>query len=596
MKSWPVKALLLGGAAALLVALPAASQEAPESLLPPGFGDPDALPPPEPKAPPTSEPGPQAPRPAPSRPAPQLSETGEEDLEDLEDLERPRPTNYFTIPEGEARPIDVVGVLRPGNFGFAPGAFGRTNGAYLATLMQRLDAPLPSRWTSMLLRRALLSRVAAPPAIHPVDWVAARADLLLRMGEADAARMLVQSVDREFYTPRMIEVAADTALATSDPAALCPLVGPAGSTAAVWKLAEAMCSALEGEPSQATASVDEARRRGEVANIDILLAEKVIGAGAQARRAATIQWEEVDALTPWRFGLASATGAEIPERLTAAAPLATQAWMARAPMLPLEQRLEPSWVAASLGVFSTRSLVEIYSLMLDQTDAAEASGTIGERLRRAWVNRDPNERLEAMRGLWAEGEGPHERHGRLILTAGAAARIPPSEDLSADSGNLIASMLTAGLDRQAARWAAVAAAAGDARGWGMLAVGAPEGAVNLGRLDAFIDQDDSAGRRRSQLLVAALAGLGRLDENDAAGRVSALGAQLGGSDRWTAAIDRAVRAREPGTVALLAGVGMQTGGWSGVPPRYLFRIVRALREVGLEYEARMIAAEAVARL
>ena len=596
MKSWLVKAILLGGAAALLMALPAASQEAPESLLPPGFGDPEALPPPEPKAPPISEPGPQAPRPAPSRPAPQLSETGEEDLEDLEDLERPRPTNYFTIPEGEARPIDVVGVLRPGNFGFAASGFGRTNGAYLATLMQRLDAPLPSRWSSMLLRRALLSRVAAPPAIHPVDWVAARADLLLRMGEADAARMLVQSVDREFYTPRMIEVAADTALATSDPAALCPLVGPAGSSSAVWKLAEAMCSALEGEPSQATAYVDEARRRGEIANIDILLAEKVIGAGAQARRAATIQWEEVNALTPWRFGLASATGAEIPEQLVDAAPLATRAWMARAPMLPLEQRLGPAWIAASLGVFSSRSLVEIYSLSLDQTDAAEAAGTIGERLRRAWVNRDPAERLEAIRGLWAEGDGPHERHARLILTAGAAARIPPSEDFEADSTNLIASMLTAGLDRQAARWAGVADAASEARGWGMLAVGAPSGAVNLGRLDTFIDQDDSVGRRRSQLLVAALAGLGRMPEDEAARRASALGAELGGSDRWSAAIERAARDREPATVALLAGVGMQTGGWSGVPPRYLFRIVRALRTVGLEYEARMIAAEAVARL
>ena len=76
--------------------------------------------------------------------------------------------------------------------------------------MRRLNAPLPSRWTSILLRRALLSRVDAPRAIDPVDWVAARADLLLRMGEADAARMLVQSIDQENYTPRMIEVAART--------------------------------------------------------------------------------------------------------------------------------------------------------------------------------------------------------------------------------------------------------------------------------------------------------------------------------------------------------------------------------------------------
>ena len=41
---------------------------------------------------------------------------------------------------------------------------------------------------------------------------------------------------------------------------------------------------------------------------------------------------------------------------------------------------------------------------------------------------------------------------------------------------------------------------------------------------------------------------------------------------------------------------MQTATWRGVPPPYLFRIVRDLRAVGMDYEARMIAAEAVARL
>ena len=49
-------------------------------------------------------------------------------------------------------------------------------------------------------------------------------------------------------------------------------------------------------------------------------------------------------------------------------------------------------------------------------------------------------------------------------------------------------------------------------------------------------------------------------------------------------------------MALLAGIGMQTGDWRGTSPAYLFRIVRALRVVGLEFEARMIAAEAIARL
>ena len=92
------------------------------------------------------------------------------------------------------------------------------------------------------------------------------------------------------------------------------------------------------------------------------------------------------------------------------------------------------------------------------------------------------------------------------------------------------------------------------------------------------------------MLVAALAGLGRFA--DPAG----LGVNPARRSRWSNLIAAAARAQEPATVALLAGVGMQTRDWAGVPPEHLYHIVAALRQVGREYEARMIAAEALSRL
>jgi hypothetical protein len=462
--------------------------------------------------------------------------------------------------------------------------------------MRRLNAPLPSRWTSILLRRALLSRVPTPAGVQPVDWVAERASLLLKMGEADAARMLVQSVDVENYTPRMVEVAAQTALATADPAALCPLVGPARSWSndPVWTLADGMCAALEGEPARATALIDQARNQAGT-GVDLLLAEKVVGAGAETRRAVSIDWQGVDEISPWRFGLASAVGVPIPAPLMNRAGPQIQAWLARAPMVPLDQRLDAAATAASLGVFSSHSLVEIYSLMLDQTDPADLQGSVQARLRAAWVERDPAERMTAMRSLWGEGETPRARYARMILTAGAAARIEPSDAFADDMGRLIASMLTAGMDREAARWAPLVESGGESdRAWAMLAVGTPRPMVSLdsARIGAFAAADDSPGHKRSDLLVAALAGLGRISPEQA----TRAGFRLDRGDVWTAALDRATQERAPGTIALLAGVGMQTADWSGVPPPYLFRIVRALRTVGMDYEARMIAAEALARL
>ena len=607
MRSWATRASLLAGGAALLVAIPALSQDRrPESLLPPGFGDPQNLPPPEKATPVPRPPRPETPRPTGEQAPPSNgstetiaetengTETAAEGVEEvaLDTSQLPRPTNYFTVPQGLERPTDLIGPLQPGNHGFAPDAFGQSNGILLRGLMRRMSAPLASRWASIVLRRALMSHLPAPAGLQPVDWAAERAALLLNMGEADGARALIQAVDVENYTPRMIQAASEAALATADPAALCPLVGPARTMSQdqVWLLADGMCAALEGEAARAGGLIDQMRdRNGQ--SIDIQLAEKVVGAGAETRRAAELHWEGVGQITPWRFGLASATGAAIPDNLLANAGPRIQAWLARAPMVPLAQRLSAASTAAAIGVFSSHSLVEIYSLQLDQTDPAELAGTVGARLRTAWVEQDPGRRLEAMRSLWTESEAPVERQARLILTAGAAARLPVSADHIADAPNLIAAMLSAGMDGEAARWGTVVEANGASdKAWALLAVGAPRlgVAVDGGCIAAFASAEPQAG----PMLVAALAGLGRISADQAA----SAGFRPSAGDVWTQAIDRAAQERAPGTVALLAGIGLQSADWGGVPPDYLFRIVRALRSVGMEFEARMIAAEAVARL
>lgn len=598
MKPLRAKLLFLAGGAALVFAIPAMGQRdnqrggGPESLLPPGFGEP---PPPAPKAPTPDTPSAPSPSsPAPPAPAPPragdslvVEDAAAEDLEALARQALPPP---IEIPESSRRPTNPVGPLRPGNWGLGQGAFGTANGRFLSGLMGRLNAPLPSRWTSILLRRALLSEAVAPPQVNEVDWIAERAWLLLRMGEADSARVLIQAVDVDRFTPRMFSVAVQTALATADPAALCPLVGPGRkvSDQPVWPLADAMCASLEGDAARASQLIEQARRRTG-GGIDTLLAEKVIGAGANTRRAVTIEWQGVDELSSWRFGLASATGLEIPGELLNRAGPAVWAWQARAPMVPLEQRVDAAERAATLGVFSNASLVEMHSLLADRTDPSEIEASIGGRLRKAYVGGSIGDRIDAMRDLWGEGD---DRYGRFILTAAAAARIPPSADYGNRTDDLVASMMTAGFDRFAAPWGRVADGMdGDDghRAWSILAVGAPRPVVDLGasRIEDFTD---SAGSHRGRMLVAALAGLGRLDDP------RPYGVSPAPRSRWANLIAAAAKANQPGTVALLAGVGMQTGSWRGVPPEHLYHIVRALREVGLEYEARMIAAEAMTRL
>jgi len=610
MKRWPASLLLAGGAA-LFAALPASSQRAPESLLPPGFGETPA-PSQQPAPPPSPAPAPGR-RPdvpgatAPAQSLPGLEGVSADNITDAElqamldsMLAPPHQRAQGDLPDSARRSPEAVGPLGPENGGMAGDAFGRAHGRFLSTLVDRLDAPLPSRWTSILLRRAIMSHVPAPVGVDPVDWVAVRTALLLRMGEADGARLLVQSVDVDKFTPRMVDVAADTALATADPAGLCPLagLGRAMSNRPIWPMVDAMCAALEGEASRASALIDQSRRQGNA--IDMLLAEKVVGAGENTRRAVTIEWDPVDRIDSWRFGLASATGLVIPDRLMDNAGPAFRAWQARAPMLPLELRLGASDVAAALGVFSSRSLIELYSLVGDMTDPADMRDTVADRLRQAYAGADADTRMNALRNLWTV-ESPMQRHARLILTAAAAARIQPSSSFATDVPLLLASMLTAGFDRPAARWAPIVgemSGAGGDRAWALLAVASPRPVVDLSdnRIEDFADNDDSPEAMRTKLLIAALAGLGRISDSGAANLAADNDLRLDRTNRWTVLIDSAATHRQPATVALLAAVGMQTGDWRGVPPDYFFHIVRALRVAGLDYEARMIAAEAMSRL
>jgi hypothetical protein len=519
---------------------------------------------------------------------------------ELSETELPAPPPPVELPEHARRDPWTVGRLDPAGLGLGTNPWGAASGAFLSSLMRRTEAPIASRWAHMALRNALLARVRAPRNVNPVDWTAERAWLLLRMGEADAARSLVQAVDVVAYTPAMIQAALDTALATSDPGALCPLIEPGRRLGEqpVWGMADAICAALAGEGARASELIDRARNRGEASGADLLLAEKVIGAGTDSRRAVSLRWEEVDRLTPWRFGLAGATGAEVPERLVSEAGPRMQAWFARAPMVPAERRMDSAFVAAALGVFSSSALVEMESLLFESAEAEDAGETPAGRLRTAFADRDANRRIRALRDLWDDGEGPVQRYGRRILTAGAATRIRPSEERREDADELIASMLSAGLDDEAARWSEIVAA-GDAEplAGALLAVGAPRPTVDAAAaIEAFQAADDSRDDRRTQLLVAGLAGLDRISADEASQLAAGLGMPIGREDLWTRALDAAVRARQPGTVALLAAVGMQAPDWSRVPPPYLFRIVRALRLSGLEYEARMIAAEALMRL
>ena len=587
-----LRSKLLVASGVLAIAIPALAQDQPESLLPPGFEEPAATPAPSPTQNATSNATESIESPIELVPM-------DEALSELLVQELPPP---IELPDFARRDPSLVGPLPPSQTGFEAGSWGGASGKFLSVLMRRTDVPLASRWAHILLRNALLTELAAPTDVHPADWAAERAWLLLRMGEADGARLIVSGVDVDDFTPKMYQVALQSALANADPSALCPLEdGLAKVERAVLPLVKAMCASLSGAGEEAAADIEAARRRGRIGGIDLALADKVVGAGADTARAATIEWQAADNLTAWRFGLATSTGMAPPQNLIDNATPQVRAWQARSPILSAEARLQSARIATGLGVFSSQALMDLYSAVYDATDPSDLGESDAWQVRLAMVGRDIETRLNAMRRLWSAAGDDVQAEATRALLARAASRVPPDADLEADAPNLIASMLAAGYDAQAARWAGAIDGMDDEyadRSWAMLALGAPQANgldLSYGRINAFVGRDQSPGRQRSALLVAGLAGLGRIDARTAGRLNSRHGLGIGRRTNWSNMIDAASQRRQAATVAVLTGVGLQASDFGSVPAMHLFHAVTALRRNGQEFGARMIAAEALAR-
>ena len=611
------------------------AQSQPEDLLPPGFDTPAPTPRPAPAPTRAPRPGP-APSPAPASAArpggadpaaggPELrpgeivqslpnragSDTAQpsidsgidtaklptlEQLEamstdDLDELFGLKPK--VDIPAGAQRGMERVGILAPDEGGLPVQSLAKQPGSLVRAALVGTKGPLISRWGHILLRRALASRLAAPEDMNPAEFAALRVGLLNRMGEFVAARALAQDVDTANYSPALTDSALASYVGTGDILGACPAVRLAKSARedAEWRMVAAICSAYSGEATNAGNDLRRLMNSGKAKRIDALLAQRYAGAAGDGRRAVTIEWNNVSELTPWRFALANAVGADIPENLRANAGPWYAIAAATAPVLSPVERASGADLAAERGVLSAAAMVDLYSQISD--DVADGSlADAAQNLRTAYVGADGASRLAAIKELW--GSGQRDPYGRWILTAYAAARLDPVQEFGGDAGRLIGSMLSAGLNRDAARWTGVVPVG--SQGWALLTLARPQAQqATSGQFDDFLSEDASERRLRSRLLLAGLAGLDRIGPQAVNSYSGELGIDLQRRSRWTQAIDGAAAGRNQALVAMLAGLGMQGSGWRQMTAVHLYHIVRALDAVGLGAEARMIAAEAVAR-
>ncbi|MXP25488.1 hypothetical protein GRI39_05460 [Altererythrobacter indicus] len=613
--------LLTGVALAFSSSLALAS---PESLLPPGFDNPAPKPTPKPAAPtpaprpatpapaarPNSGPAATAPSQAPVANAPAATDNSGSvvaglpknfpSIEQIEQMETDEVNELFglkpkfDIPAAARRDVSQVGVIGEDEGGFPVASLANQPASLVRAVLTGTKGPLVSRWGHILLRRALASRMDTPKDMDPVEFAALRAGVLNRLGEGQVARSLVQDVDSANYNTDLADAAFDAYLQTGDILGMCPVARLKNDLRSdpQWEMIRAICGSFAGNARDGRRQLDRALSRGIAPRIDVLLAQRYAGAASDSSRAVDINWDKVEEMTPWRFAFAASLGLDMPKNLLDDAGAYYDRSAVLVPALPLAMRTKAADVAGAEGILSATAMVDLYSQVYASGDASDAMVEDANSLRAAYVAQGADERLEAMQALWGNDASDYSR---LVLTAFAAARMPVSEDMADDAAPLIASMLTAGLDRNAEQWATVVPEGSE--GWALLALAQPDraGSVSTGNVRSFMDDDTSTNKRKTRFLVAGLAGLGRMDSGDVSSLSGDLGVDFNRQSPWSQRITLAAQYGNAELVALLAGLGMQGDSWSKMTARQLYIIVRSLNQVGLNAEARMIAAEAVAR-
>ena len=197
---------------------------------------------------------------------------------------------------------------------------------------------------------------------------------------------------------------------------------------------------------------------------------------------------------------------KVPDRLINAASPQLRAFQARSPLFSAADRLKSAEIATGLGVFSSQSMIDLYSAIYDATDPSDLSQTDAWQVRQAFVGKDRDARVAAIRRLLDAAKDPLPHEARRALVGRAASLIAPDRDLQSGC---------AGTDRGDARRRLRSRRRamdrhgpdrmdGDAadRSWAMLALRRPDPRgldLGGGRIIGFISRDKSPGEGAQQL-------------------------------------------------------------------------------------------------
>lgn len=519
-----------------------------------------------------------------------------------------------------------LGILDAGSGGFDDTLWQGTPPATVTTLLPNLPIAQGSPALHDLNRRLLLSAAPLTPqagdaALGDTERtvIAARLRLLAARGDLGGLTALAGRVGRELEDDEMVRLKTTALLLSEDFEEACITASDqVGRTAdAEWLKLLAFCRALSGDRAGAALTIELLQESA----VDDPTFYQLLNARLQPPDA-PVKLTSLRAASPLVLAMALEQGAALPEdTLDDAAPLVL-AKLAATPALTIEKRLQAARAVAELGGMPADRLREIYAAApfsrLDRIGAALIAAELPPALADALLYQgivaanNGAERASMVQAASLLAARQRTLPALANLVADAVAEIAPTPETLPAAMDITRLLLLTGRSQEAALWyeaLRTAASGGDGKAtatlidlWPLAIVGAAADAASFSPeiLDLWRQNrqalDEDARRQQELTLFTLLEALGYAVPEIAWEGLSggpAASAEAPPSDPiWNGMIEAAAGGRVGETV-LSAAIVCGEGGPAATPPLLMASVVRALKDVGLEADARRLAVEAL---
>ncbi len=523
----------------------------------------------------------------------------------------------ITVQPLAAVSVDSTGLLTNSNGGFGTDLWAGVSMATVQAALPLLPAAPTARAERDLERRLLLSVAQAPsgPSGGGAPLLALRAEKLWSMGAVDDLDAFLKGVSLQAYTPPLRHLASDAALLAGDTATACAqasaLRGQGDDTYAA--MVSVYCQFVGGKASEASLTEDVLREQ-KVKDPAFFIAADALGGIAPGRLTA------FDTLTPLDLALARAAKLPLPEAAAGTPSPAVLAALAKTAGATPDARLIAAEKAEMAGALDIATLRQIYDAtpFTSQELALPLGPDKGPRGRALSYHTaiqpglSPAAKIQVIgKALAAAGDASPLYVMTARVYADVLAGLQPAPELTGFAYTAARALLAAGRADAAKPWLTALRAQGNvpqamqavAGLWPLLRMAVAEDGQPLpaAALDAWrlarADQADAVSQRRAAVAYSLLAALGETVPSQAwlpllnAPAATAATATLP-HPALLQELRSSAAARQVGGTVLFALASPGDTGLDQADPSLLYQVVAALRQAGLDKDARALAVDA----